>query len=212
MTEEQVLKTGTTTIGLVCKDGIILAADKRITAGHSIVGGIKKVLPVGKRFAITIAGTASDALMLTRHLRAEIRLKELRSQNEVTVREAANLLAQFVFSNVRRMSVIPGITHFLFAGHDKDGVALYDVFPDGTSTLIENYFCSGSGSVYAYGLIDGSYDKEMSVEEGAKLAKKAIRSAMIRDSASGNGYDIIAITKDGVKEIESVEFSSQIEK
>lgn len=212
MTEQEVLKTGTTTIGLVCKDGIILAADKRITAGHSIMGGIKKVLPVGKRFAITIAGTASDALMLTRYLRAEIRLKELRSQNQVTVREAANLLAQFVFSNVRRMSVIPGITHFLFAGHDKDGVSLYDVFPDGTSTKIENYFCSGSGSVYAYGLIDGSYTEQMTLEEGAALAKKAIRSAIIRDSASGNGYDIVAISKDGVKEVESVEFSPQIDK
>lgn len=211
MDDNIILKTGTTTIGLVCRDGIVLTADKRATSGGSIVGSFTKVLPVGNRFALTIAGTVSDAIMLSRHIKAEIKLKELRSNNEVTVREAANLLAQFVFSNIRQYTSIPGVTHFLFAGVDDTGLHLFDIYPDGSISEVPEYFCSGSGSVYAFGLIDSEYKKEMSVEQGIKLAKRAIRSAVKRDSASGNGYDIMAVTEDGVKEIESLVFPSPID-
>ncbi len=210
---DSVLKTGTTTIGLVCNDGVVLAADKRITAGGGmIVGDATKIIPINDRFAITIAGTASDAFMLARYLRAEIRLKELRSQLKVTVREAANLLAQFVYSNVRRPSIIPGITHFLLAGADNTGVHLYDIFPDGSVNEIKDYYCSGSGSVYAYGLIDSEYNNDMSVEQGIGLAKQAISSAITRDTASGNGYDIVVVSSQGVKEVESVKFDNPLKK
>lgn len=208
---QHVLKTGTTTIGLVCEDGIVLAADKRVTAGHSVMAEVKKVIPVGERFAVTIAGTASDAVMLARHLKSELKLKELRSGNEVTVREAANLLAQFVYSNIRQPSVIQGITHFLFSGYDKDSVELYDVFPDGSITKVNDYYCSGSGSVYAYGVIDSTYQEGLSIEQGSELAKKAIKSAIKRDTASGNGYLIYSITKDGVQQLSDVTFESPME-
>jgi proteasome beta subunit len=209
---ENILKTGTTTIGLVCKDGIVLAADKRATSGGSIVGSFTKVVPIGSRFALTMAGTVSDAIMLSRYLKAELKLKELRSSNEVTTREAANLLAQFVFANIRQMSMIPGVTHFLLAGKDQQGVRLFDIYPDGSINEVDEYFCSGSGSVFAFGLIDAEYEKNMSVEKGVLLAKKAIRSAITRDTASGNGYDIVAVTPEGVNEVETKVFASPIEK
>lgn len=210
--DHEILKTGTTTVGIVCKDGIILAADKRITtSGGNIVGDADKVVPVGNRFVLTMAGTVSDAVMLTRYIRSEIKLKELRSGNQVTVREAANLLAQFVYSNIRKPSMIPGVTHFLFAGYDKQGTELYDLFPDGSIKHIDQYFCSGSGSVYAYGVIDAEYNPEITTEQGVELAKKAIRSAIMRDTASGNGYDISVITKDGVVKHDTVVFKPQIQ-
>ena len=208
---QHVLKTGTTTIGLVCEDGIVIAADKRATVGHTVAAALRKVIPIGDRFVVTIAGTASDAVMLSRHLKSELKLKELRSGNEVTVREAANLLAQFVYNNIRQPSVIQGITHFLFAGYDKDSVQLYDVFPDGSITLVDDYYCSGSGSVYAYGVIDAGYEEGLSLEAGAKLAKDAIRSAVKRDTASGNGYLLYQVTADGVEELEDVTFKSPME-
>lgn len=209
---ENVLKTGTTTIGLVCKDGIVLAADKRITVGGgTIVGSAQKLVAVNDRFAITIAGTASDAFMLSRYLKSQLKLKELRSNAQVSVREAANLLAQYVYSNVRTPSTIPGITHFLIAGTDKTGQHLYDIYPDGSIQKVDDYFCSGSGQVYAYGLIDGAYKKGLTIAEAKKLAKKAIRSAIKRDTASGNGYDIAAITEEGLGEIETVVFDDPIE-
>lgn len=207
---QNVLKTGTTTIGILCDQGIVIAADKRATAGHTIVDEVRKIIPVGDRFVVTIAGTASDAVMLARHLKSELKLKELRSGNQVTVREAANLLAQFVYSNIRQPSVIQGITHFLFAGYDKDGVELYDVFPDGSINPVSDYYCSGSGSVYAYGLIDGQYEEGMSLSDGVSLAKQAIRSAMKRDTASGNGYLIYTVKQDGLEEVEDVTFDSHI--
>lgn len=209
MSQEQVLKTGTTTIGIVANDGIIMAADKRATVGNQIiVSKIEKVIRVGDRFVVTIAGTASEAVMLARHISAELKLKELRSKNEVTVKEAANLLAQFVYNNIRQPSMIQGITHFLFAGHDKTGTHLYDVFPDGSITEIDTYFSSGSGSVFAYGVLDAKYAKDMDVAQAAEIAKDAIRAAVKRDSASGNGYDVVKITQDGVEDVANVMFST----
>jgi proteasome beta subunit len=209
MNQEQVLKTGTTTLGIVAKDGIVMAADKRATVGNQIiVSKIDKVIRVGERFVVTIAGTASEAVMLSRHISAELKLKELRSGNEVTVKEAANLLAQFVYNNIRQPSVIQGVTHFLFAGYDKTGTHLYDVFPDGSITEIDTYFSSGSGSVFAYGVLDSKYQKSMNVQEAAEIAKDAIRAAVKRDSASGNGYDIVKVTPEGVEDVANVMFTT----
>ena len=209
MSKEQVLKTGTTTLGIVAKDGIVMAADKRATVGNQIiVSKLKKVIKIGNRFVITIAGTASDAVMLGRQITAELKLKELRSGNEVTVKEAANLLAQFVYANIRQPSMIQGITHFLLAGYDKTGAYLYDVFPDGSITEIDTYFSSGSGSVFAYGVLDAKYEESMNIEEATEIAKDAIRAAVKRDSASGNGYDIVAVRKDGIADVASVMFNT----
>jgi proteasome beta subunit len=89
---------------------------------------------------------------------------------------------------------------------------LFDIYPDGSINEVDEYFCSGSGSVFAFGLIDAEYEKNMSVEKGVLLAKKAIRSAITRDTASGNGYDIVAVTPEGVNEVETKVFASPIEK
>ncbi len=208
---QHILKTGTTTAGIVCTDGIVLVADKRATVGHTVAAEIKKIIPIGKRFAVTIAGTASDAVMLSRHIKSEIKLKELRSGNEVTVKEAANLLAQYVYGNIRQPSMIQGITHFILAGYDKTGAYLYDIFPDGSITLIQDYYCSGSGSVYAYGYVDAAYKSSLTVEEGITLAKGAIKAAIKRDTASGNGYAITTITPQGIQEVEDVTFQSPMQ-
>ena len=206
-----VIKTGTTTLGIVCKDGVVLAADKRVTLGGGmIIDSEIKIVKLNDRFAVTIAGVASDAELLSRHIKAELKLKELRSHNHVTAREAANLLAQFVYQNVRTPSTIPGITHFLFGGRDHTGVYLYDIFADGHISHVQKYFSSGSGSVHAFAVLDADYKEDITVNEGIKLAKKAIRSAMMRDNASGNGYDIVTITKDKMKDVESVLFNPQI--
>lgn len=209
MSNQEVLKTGTTTIGIVASDGIIMAADKRATVGNQIVvSDIQKVIKIGNRFVLTIAGSASEAVMLSRQINAELKLKELRSKNQVTVKEAANLLAHFVYNNIRTPSVLPGVTHFLFAGYDKSGVHLYDVFPDGSINEIDTYFSSGSGSVFAYGVLDAKYKSSMNIKEATEIAKDAIRAAVKRDSASGNGYDIVQVTPQGVEDVISVKFNN----
>src|SRR3989344_4533809 len=110
---EEQLKTGTTTVGIVCKDGIVLAAGKRATAGNMIVKrGADKVHVISDDFAVTIAGVVSDAQLLIKLVKAELKLKEVRTGKKTSAKEAANLLGGLLYSNIRRMSMLPGIAHF----------------------------------------------------------------------------------------------------
>lgn len=202
MDTENVMKTGTTTVGVVCKDGIILAADKRATSGYLISAKkVDKIHKITDFIAATMAGTASDAQLLIKYAQSELRLKKIRTGKEVTAKEAANLMARMVYNNIRRMSMIPGISHFIMGGYDQSGFTLYDIYADGTLTICEDYISSGSGSVMAFGVLDTLYKKDMSIDEGTKLVVKAINAALQRDIATGNGLDVFTITKDGVKKI-----------
>ena len=203
------LKTGTTTVGIVCSDGVILAADKRATAGHLIVDKrAQKVHKINENIAVTIAGGVSDAQLAIKLIRAEIKLKEVRTGKTSTVKEVANLLGNLLYNQIRRM--IPGIAHFLVAGRDSRGVYLYDCFPDGSVTQIRDFFSSGSGSVFALGVLETQFKEGLSVNEGADLAKLAINTSLKRDSASGNGIDIISIKSDGIKNIVNIEIEPKL--
>ncbi len=199
MVEER-LKTGTTTVALVCKEGIVLAADKRATSGYLIsFKKFTKIMPITDDIAVTVAGTVSDVQLLVKYIKAELRLKKIRTGRENTVKEAANLLANLVYNNIRKYSLIPGISHFLIGGRDASGFYLYDLSPDGSIVEIDDFVSSGSGSVMAFGVLETLYKPNMSVEEGTKLAAKSVNAALQRDVASGNGIDVVTITKDGVK-------------
>jgi proteasome beta subunit len=210
--EDKELKTGTTTIGLVCKDGLVLAADKRATSGYLIsYKKFDKIISITGNIAVTVAGTVSDVQLLTKYLKAELKLKDIRTGRETTVREAANLLANFVYSNIRKFSLIPGISHFIVGGKDSAGFHLYDLSPDGSIVEVDDYISSGSGSVMAFGVLETLYKKGLSVDEGIKLAAKCVNAAVQRDIATGNGIDIVTITKEGVKKVFSREFEFKIE-
>src|SRR3989338_780908 len=210
--EHQETKTGTTTIGLVCKDGIVLAADKRATSGYLISWKkFEKIITITENVAVTVAGTVSDVQLLVKYLKAELRLKDIRTGRETTVREAANLLANFVYNNIRKLSLIPGISHFIVGGKDSKGVHLYDLSPPGSIVDVDDYISSGSGSVMAFGVLETLYRKGLSIDEGVKLAAKGVNAAVQRDIASGNGIDIVTITKDGIKKVLSKEIEYRIE-
>jgi len=212
MEDNHVMKTGTTTVGLVCKDGIVLAADKRATSGYLIAQkDTEKILMVTDNIAVTMAGTASDGQMLVRILRSEMKLKKIRTKRDVTVTEAANLMSRMVYSNVRRPSMIPGISHFIMGGVDETGFYLYDLFADGTISQVKDFISSGSGSVMAYGVLETMYPKDLSTEEGKKLAIKCVNAAVQRDIASGNGIDVFVITKKGAEKVFAEKFNTRIE-
>ncbi len=196
------LKTGTTTVGIVCKDGIILAADKRATAGNMIVDKrADKVHVISDDFAVTIAGNVSDAQLTIKLIRAELKLKEVRTYKKPSAKEAANLLGGILFSSIRRPSMLPGIAHFLLGGKDIHGLHLYDLFPDGSITRITDFISSGSGSVFAYGVLETQYKKDMTTDEAVALAVKAVNTALQRDSASGNGIDVLVINEKEIKRV-----------
>jgi proteasome beta subunit len=200
--DKDIMKTGTTTVALMCKDGVVLCADKRVTAGYQIAyKKFEKVIQITDKIAVTVAGTVSDVQLLISLIKAELKLKSIRVGRENNVREAVNLLKSMVYQNIRKFSLIPGISHFIVGGTDDSGVYIYDVGADGTITEIDEYVSSGSGSVYALGVLETLYKKGMSVEEGIKLGAKAINAAVQRDIASGNGIDIVTVTKDGVKKV-----------
>lgn len=195
-------KHGTTTIGLVCKDGIVLASEKRATMGTFVADKkSEKIFKITDNLLITTAGTVSDAQLLTKLIKAELKLKEVRTDRGATAKEAANLLASLVYGNIRKYSLIPGITQFLLAGSDKEGVHLYDVFVDGSIMECDDYVSSGSGSIIVYGVLEAMYKKDLTVKEGVDLCVKCLQISMQRDTASGNGVLVYTITKDGSRKV-----------
>lgn len=204
MSNEENYQKGTTTVAIVCKGGVVMAADRRATAGGLIVNKkTEKVQIINDTTAITMAGTVSDAQLLTKLIKAETNLKRLRTGRAPNIKETANMLANLVYSNIRKMSMIPGISHFLLGGFDEEGFHAYDIFADGSITEVDDYVSSGSGSVMAYGVLETLYKNDMSVDEGVKLAVKCVNAAIQRDSYSGNGIDVVTITKDGLKKVVS---------
>ena len=206
------LKKGTTTIGLVCKDGIVLVADKRASMGYMVANNKEnKIHKITDYMAITMAGLVSDAQLITKIARAELRLKKIRSSREATVKEAANLLGGILYQNLRKMSMVPGIVAFVLGGKDKTGFKLYELGVDGSITFRDDYCSTGSGSPYAYGVLETLFTKDLAVQQGIKVAVKALSAALQRDIATGDGIDVFTITEEGVKKVETKIFTKNIE-
>src|SRR3989344_3200053 len=124
--EKDIIKTGTTTVGIVCREGIVLAADKRATAGYLLVNRKEeKIIQISDNLAVTTAGIVSDVQLLVKIIKAQLKLDEIRRGKPVNVKEAANLLAGLLYSNIRKFSRIPGIAAFLLGGKDSSGFYLY---------------------------------------------------------------------------------------
>jgi len=200
--KNSILKTGTTILGIVCKDGVVMAADRRGTAGGIVMGkNMEKVFPINDYLMIAGCGLAVEIQKVPKYLAAELKLKELRSKTRPSVKQAVNLL-----SNIR----ISGQSAFLLSGFNEDGtVELYSTDPVGHITKVEDYDANfGSGMPYVLGLLERQYKKGLSVDEGVKLAIEALKSSTQRDSASGNGIDVFTITKSGIKKVVSQEIQS----
>lgn len=214
MDENKVIKTGTTTVGIVCKDGIVLAADKRATLGGGYIysKNADKVVMINDNIVVTIAGNVSDVQYLIKLLQAELQIKMMRKGKEGSVKEAANLMARMVYQNIRKFSTLPGVTQFILAGKDNTGLHMYDIFPDGSVNEVDDYLASGSGSMLgAYSILDTLYKKDIKIDEGIKLAFKAINAALQRDAASGNGINVFTITKDSIKKVLTRDLNTRLE-
>lgn len=207
--KKNVLKTGTTILGIVCKDGVVMAADRQVTAGGSIVmnKNTPKVVQINDYLVSSWTGGAADAQRLGKLISAELRLKELRSKSRPSVKQSASLAGNITYQNIRQPSMIPFQVGSLVAGYNEDGsTELYTVEPAGGVYPVEDYDANfGSGMPYIYGLLERQYKEDMTVKEGVELAKEALKSSTQRDVGSGYGIDVFTITKDGIKkEVEEV--------
>lgn len=185
---------GTTTVGVTFDKGVVLAADKRATMGTFIAAkDVVKVHMIADRIAITIAGGVGDAQQLARVLRAELELYKHSRGKPITVQAAATLL-----SNILQGSkYFPYYVQMIVAGFDSKP-KLFDLDPFG-GLLEEKYTSTGSGSVVAYGVLDEGFKPSMTQDEAMLVAAKAVSAAMRRDSATGEGIDLLVITKDAAK-------------
>ena len=206
--QDSMLKSNTSIVGIVCKDGVVMAADRRATAGTFIADKkAKKINLVNDYLAVAWTGGVSDAQVSTKVISAELRLKELKTKSRPTISESANLIGMMFFRNIRTPSMIPSIVGFLVAGFDEDGSAsLYSIWPAGDIVKVTDYDANiSSGMPYILGLLERHYKKDLSVKEGIELAKECIKSSTQRDVGSGNGIDVFSITKEGIKHVVSEE-------
>lgn len=206
--KNSVLKTGTTILGIVCKDGVVMASDRQSTLGNVVANKNKqKTMPLNDYLVFSAAGLAAASDRVKKVLPAELRLKELKSKTRPTVKQSANLLATIIYSTIRQPSMVPDQIGALIGGFNEDGTTeLYTIDPAGSINLVEDFDGNlGSGMPYVYGLLERQYKKDMTIKEGVELAKEALKSSTQRDTASGYGIDVFTITKEGIKKAASQE-------
>ena len=210
--KDSILKTGTTILGIVCKDGVIMAADRQTTGGNIVVHkDTRKVVQINDYLVFSGCGLAAAADRIKKILPAELKLKELRSRSRPTVKQSANLLSTMIYHTIRQPSMIPDQVGALIAGVDEDGATeLYTIDPAGSISKVEDYDANfGSGMPYVLGLLERQYKKDMTLKEAIELAKEALKSSIQRDTGSGYGIDVFTITKDGIKKVVDQEILSE---
>ncbi|PKG33085.1 archaeal proteasome endopeptidase complex subunit beta [Methanoregula sp.] len=184
---------GTTTIGIVFADGVILATEKRATMGLMIASKkAKKVYQVADRIGMTTAGGVGDAQQLARILTVECNLYQIRRSRPITVGATATLLSNYLNQN----RYFPYYVQLLVGGVDEKGPSVYSVDAMGGATKEEEIVATGSGSPMAYGVLEDRFKPNMTEEEATEIAVRGLKSAMKRDAGSGEGIHVVVITKD----------------
>jgi len=188
---------GTTTVGIVCNEGVVLATDKRATMGNLIADKeAKKLYKIDDYMAMTIAGSVGDAQSLVRIISAEANLYKLRTGNNIPPHSCAMLLSNVLHGSRH----FPFLIQLIIGGYDSiHGPKLFSLDAVGGLNKETSFTATGSGSPTAFGVLEEEYKKDMTLEEGKVLAIKSLTSAMKRDAFSGNGISLAVIDKNGVK-------------
>ena len=196
---------GTTTVGITCKDGVVFASERRASMGNLVAHKVaEKIFKIDNHIAATIAGSVADAQSLMKIISAETALYRLRNGKDISLEAAAA-----VSSNILHSS--PAYVQTLIGGVDDTGASIYSL--DAAGGMIKDTFIStGSGSTFAYGVLEDRFHEDITVEEAKELALRAIKAATERDTYSGNGFLVAEVTKDGYKMLEKEEVESIIEK
>ncbi|AMD31230.1 archaeal proteasome endopeptidase complex subunit beta [Acidilobus sp. 7A] len=186
---------GTTTVGIIAGDYVVLAADKRATAGTMIASRtVKKIVKLTDYAAMTISGLVADAQVLADAVREEARFYELDTGKRLSVYSMATLLANILSSS----KYFPYLVQLIVGGYDA-APRLYAIDPYGGVTE-ERVTSSGSGSPVALGVLERGYNEKLSLDDAINLAAEAVRSAILRDSATGDGIDITVIGRSTYQE------------
>ena len=208
MEENNVTKTGTTTLGMVCKDGVVMATETRATMGTLIAHkDTKKLYKIDEHIALATAGLVGDLQVLARYLNAEANLYRLKREIKMPVNSAATLMSNIL--NQRKF--YPYYVQLIIGGYDDTGGHVFSLDAAG-GAIPDKYTSGGSGSPYVYGVLEDTYQDNLTTNEGINIAIRAITAATSRDSASGGKINIAVITNDGYKEITEEEIKKRKEK
>jgi proteasome beta subunit len=201
-------KTGTTTVGLIAKDSVILAADQRAVMGHIAEKGVRKVYPITQNVALTISGAVGDSLALIRFLKAQANLYEIERATKITPRAVTSLLSNVLNGN----RYYPFIFQPIIGGVNNSP-ELFELTPFGCISEKKDYAVTGSGTTFAMTTLDKEYSKNMTVQEAIELAVRAVRAATNRDIYSGGeNVTVAVIDNNGYREINENEIEKIVKK
>jgi proteasome beta subunit len=205
---EDLTKTGTTILGMVCKDGVVIATERRATMGTLIAHkATKKLYQIDQHLGLATAGLVGDLQILARYLSAEANLYRLKRDARIPVQSAATLMSNIL--NSRKF--YPYYVQLILGGWDASGGHVFSLDAAGGS-IPDKYTAGGSGSPYAFGVLEDSFRDDMTVNDGIDLALRAVTAAMGRDSASGNGIDVAVISEKEWKMVPEDELKKRLQK
>ncbi len=197
---KKILK-GTTTIGIICKDGVVMGADSRATMDTFIASSeAVKVYRIDDQLGMTIAGSVAFAEYLVKVLKVQNEFYKMTEGKPLSPGAAASLLSMVLQENANPYLLELTAVQLIVGGLNKDVPELYDLDPLGGISKESKFFSSGSGSLTALGYLESIFVPDMSVDDAAKHTVKALKIAMKRDSATGDNIKVVAITKKGFKE------------
>jgi len=200
----QLTLKGTTTVGVVCKDGVILASDTRVTMGYFIAHHRgKKIEKIDDHMAMTVSGVVADDQRVVDILRVNAQLYRLNTGRPMPISSAARLVSNLLFSS----RYAPLIAQVLVGGIDDTGAHMFNLDPFGSLTE-EKCVATGSGSPIAYGVLEDKYKQDASVKEMLSIVVRAVDSAMKRDAGSGDSFDVSIVDKKGYRELNDKEKKS----
>ena len=192
--EEKIIH-GTTTVGLKVKDGVILCADMRASAGYFIANNnTMKIQKIDDHVGMTMAGGVADAQNITDILRYHANIHRIQKQEPIPIKSLTRLTSLIFHQN----RGYPFIADILVGGYDNDGPALFNIDMFG-SVEEKIYVTTGSGSPVAYGLLEEEFREELTVEEAKVVALRAVKAAIIRNIGTGDGINVSIIDKNGFR-------------
>jgi proteasome endopeptidase complex, beta component (EC 3.4.25.1). Threonine peptidase. MEROPS family T01A len=202
------LKTGTTTLAMVVNDGVVVGADRRVTAGYMVAHKVgKKIYQVDDKIALTTAGLVGDLQMLVRYVKAEAELYKYKKGVNITVEGLTTLLANIL----NQTKYMPFLVQIIIAGYDKKP-HVFSIDEAG-GAVEDKYVSTGSGSPFVYGVLEDLYEDGITIDQGIDIAIRAISTSLQRDAATGNGIDIVTITSsEGYKQLPEDDVQKRIKK
>lgn len=205
---QELKKTGTTTVGITCKDGVVLGTENRATMGTLIAHTqTQKLFRISEYMGLTIAGLVGDAQVLARYLSAETKLYEMKRDGPIPIKSASTLMANIL--NGRKFA--PYYVQLIIGGWDEEGGHVYSLDAAGGS-IPDKWTTTGSGSPYVYGVVENGYKDGLGTSEGLDLAIAGLNAAIRRDSASGNGMDLAIIGPKGYSAVARDDVEKRLKK